>query len=371
MLELRTVTSRDEWNYTVLGFPGCDLRQSYEWGELMRSQGWEPLRLAAFNGSRCLVAMSVLAKRMPGLGSVLYAPRGPLIESGAYPAWESLQALVRHVGDTTGGIFLRVSPAEPIDGADRLSELHEMGFSRLPDFWSVWNTPRNVMRLSLDGTERDILARMTKRRRRYIVNRSEGAVAVQREWGLEAVKVFHGMLLEHGARNHYPVRGWPYFEAFYRQFAREDALALMTARMSDGPVSATLGVRFGPVAHAIYAPSTLAARETRAGEMVEWEWIRWAKAAGCTEIDFGSSGTDVPPRESDPGYGRYRFKQELGCVLTLYAGYYDYVFAPRRYRAVRLLERHVLPRARASVSRIPGVLRARVTRVRRPSRQAA
>jgi lipid II:glycine glycyltransferase (peptidoglycan interpeptide bridge formation enzyme) len=367
MLELRTITARDGWDDTVRGFAASDLRQSYGWGELRRSQGWAPLRVAAFEGSRCLAAMSVLARPIPGLGAVLYAPRGPLIECDGSTAWEALRALVRHVGAATRAIFLRVSPAVPVEAADGLSGLQEMGFSRLPDFWSVWNTPRNIMRLSLDGSERDILDRMTRRRRRYIVNRAKRAVVVERESGLAAARVFHAMLLEHGARNRYPVRGWPYFEAFYREFCGDDVLALMIARVRETPVAAALGVRFGTVAYAIYAPSTPAARELRASETVEWEWIRWAKAAGCGEIDFGSSGTDVPPRESDPGYGRYRFKQELGCALTLYAGYYDYVFAPHRYRAVRLAERHLLPRARASVSRLPRILRTRAGR--QPSHQ--
>ena len=65
---------------------------------------------------------------------------------------------------------------------------------------------------------------------------------------------------------------------------------------------------------------------------------RWARDGGCLELDLGSSCTDVPPTETHPHYGIYRFKSELGARLILCVGYHDRVFAPLRYRIARLLE---------------------------------
>src|SRR5262249_39925885 len=40
----------------------------------------------------------------------------------------------------------------------------------------------------------------------------------------------------------------------------------------------------------------------------------------CTDIDFGSSGTHVPPRPTDTNFGIYRFKEELGARPVLKRG---------------------------------------------------
>jgi len=40
----------------------------------------------------------------------------------------------------------------------------------LRDFWPLWNTPRNVMRMSVTGTERELLAGMAAKRRQHIVS---------------------------------------------------------------------------------------------------------------------------------------------------------------------------------------------------------
>ena len=51
----------------------------------------------------------------------------------------------------------------------------------------------------------------------------------------------------------------------------------------------------------------------------------------------------MPPTETHPNYGIYRFKHELGARFVLCAAYHDHVFRPLRYRLMRQLERHALP----------------------------
>jgi hypothetical protein len=51
----------------------------------------------------------------------------------------------------------------------------------------------------------------------------------------------------------------------------------------------------------------------------------------------------LEPRESDPGYGVYRFKQGFGCETVTFAPFHDLVFRPTLYRLFRLGERGALP----------------------------
>lgn len=350
---VRVVERRDEWNALVLGLPRPDFRQSWEWGALRATQGWRTLRVAAFAGGDCLAAASTLGRDAPGLGPVFYAPRGPLVADEA-AAWDALPALLARLRAETDALFLRASPRVAVEDADALAPLEARGFARLPDLWSFWNTPRNIMRLDLGGGERDLLARMVRKRRQHVSTGARKGITVAIDDSLDALRVFHAMHVAHGRRQRYPVPGWPTLQALHQEFGARGLLAVVAGRVNGELESMLVGIRFGPVAHTLYAASTPAAHRTPVGDLLHWALMRWARDAGCAELDLGASCTGIPPVETHPGYGIYRFKVELGARLTLYAGYYDHVFSPWRYRLARRLERSALPLVRRLAHPLPG-----------------
>lgn len=363
MICIQGIDDGAAWNALALEFSTADVRQSYEWGELRRRQGWRSVRLAAFLGDRCPVALAVQVRRVPGLGTLAYAPRGPLMEPGDEAAAAALPDLLRAIRRQTGAAFLRVSPGSLNGtGAALAARLEEAGFAPLPEWWTLWNTPRNVMRLTVAGSERELLAQMARKRRQHISTAPKKSMTADFGAGLEDLRRFYALLVDHATRHRYPARDWGSFEALHAAFAPAGALALIRGRVQGEVVAALLGIRFGPVAYSLYAPSTPAARGTAVGDVVHWEWLRWAQAAGCREVDFGSSGTAIPPRETDVSFGIYRFKVELGCRLDLCPAYHDYVFEPLRYRIVRAVERSPLSRARYWLARLPAGVRAAIVR---------
>jgi peptidoglycan pentaglycine glycine transferase (the first glycine) len=335
--DVRVVQNRDEWNGIVLGMPRFDFRQSWQWGALRASHGWTVLRVAVGAAGGPAAAAQVLGRRMPGLGVVLYAPRGPLLAAGE-PGARALPLLLRRLRDETGAIFLRVSPGVTDDEATALAPLRAHGFSRLPDLWSLWNTPRNVMRLDLTGSEHDLLARMARKRRQHVSTGRRKGVSVEVVASLAALRTFHELHGAHGRREGYPVPPWSSLQTLHHEFAADDSLAIVRGFVHGELASMLVGLRFGPVAHTLYAAGTPAARRAPVGDLLHWELMRWARAAGCRELDLGSSCTDIPPTPTHPNYGIYRFKCELGAQLTLCAGYYDRAFAALRYRVARYLE---------------------------------
>ena len=370
-MKIHTVADPDEWNELVLGFPGADLRQSHEWGALRERLGWRPLRVAVRDQGRAVAAMAALARRVPGLGTVAYAPRGPLLDTGDEAAWAALPLLLDDVRQRTGAVFLRVSPAIPAGATPGLARLRAHGFRPLPELGTGWNVPRDVMMLSLAGSERELLAAMTPNRRQRVNSAERKGVRIEISSTREALRVFHGALVDHATRRSYPLRGWDFFEALYRKFVARNALVIVLAWAGGALAAAHLGVRFGPRAYALYTPATPAAAGTPASEALEWAWIRWAKRAGCTAVDFGGSFTGVPPSPAHPNYGIYRFKQEIGCRLVLCAPYHDRVFAPLRYRLLRHAEQSLAPWARRSLGRLQRGLRRRPPPAPRPAAAAA
>jgi len=363
MGEIHAIEDRDLWNAFITAFPIADVRQSYEWGEIRRRQGWTPLRLAAVEHGKGIAGLSVISRRVPGLGVVAYAPRGPMLDPDDTNGWEALRALSVAVRDRTDAIFLRLSPGLPGDRTDVVRRLALAGFVELRDFWPLWNTPRNVMRMSVTNSEREILAGMAAKRRQHISSSAaKKGVTTEVSNELSAVCELYTMLTVHAARHGYPVRDWPYFEALHAAFAPSGSLCVVFGRVHGTLVSALFGLRFGRVAYTLHFASIGAPPAVPVGDAVHWTWIRWARAAGCTDIDLGSSGTHVPPRPTDEKFGIYRFKEELGARLELTAGYHDCVFRPARYRLARVLERQALPRAWRGLSRLPEPVRTVLTR---------
>jgi lipid II:glycine glycyltransferase (peptidoglycan interpeptide bridge formation enzyme) len=339
---VRVVERREEWNDLVRAFDDCDARHSWQWGELRARQGWTPLRVAAFGGGECLAAAAFVARRVRGLGAIVYAPRGPLVNRKRNDVWDAAAALADVARERTHAVMVRASPAVLLEDAASWMPLEACGFRRLPDLWSLWNTPRNVMRLDLEGDERDILARMARKRRQHISTAAKKAVSADVVCGLSAMHVLRGLMLERAVHEPVIVPSPEYLEGLDALFGVDGGVATVIGRVKGELAGAALGVRFGGTAHLIYATLTPAARSLPVGDLMHWEWMRWARDGGCRVVDLGSSCTDIPPSPTHPNYGIYRFKTELGARLCLYAGYYDRVYSTAAYHVARRLERWTL-----------------------------
>jgi lipid II:glycine glycyltransferase (peptidoglycan interpeptide bridge formation enzyme) len=355
---VRTVERREEWNAIVRAFPDCDVRHSWEWGELRAQQGWTPLRVAAFAGGECMAAAAFLARGVAGLGTVAYAPRGPLVDPKRNDMWDAAAALADVARARTRAFLVRASPPVLVEDVAAWTPLEARGFRRLPDLRSLWNTPRNVMHLDLEGDEHDLLGRMARKRRQHISTAGRKGVSADVVRGLAPMHLLRGLMLERARHEPTLVPSSAYLEALHALFDGDGGVATVLGRVNGELAGAALGVRFAHTAYLIYAALTPAARSLPVGDVMHWEWIRWARAGGCRLLDLGSSCTDIPPSPTHRNYGIYRFKAELGATFCLYAGYYDRVYSPAVYAAARGLERMTLRYGRRWAAAAQSVRRA-------------
>ena len=158
---------------------------------------------------------------------------------------------------------------------------------------------------------------------------------------------FHRMTVAAGREKGYPVRPLARLEALWRAYVAGGDGVLLLAEHEGALLGGVLGLRFGRRAH-LHRATILRrgeGQQLHQGPLLYWELIRWAKAVGCDEIDWGGSGTHFPPSESDEGYGVYQFKSGFGASLRYWIPYHDLVFRPGLYRLARAAERCALPHA--------------------------
>lgn len=355
-VRLEAIEDARRWNVLVQSFPGYELEQGWEWAEVLRRSGARPHRSAVFADGRCIGAVSVLGWHLGRLGlAVLDAPRGPLVAPDDGRAWPGLTAALAQVASVTGAVFARISPPVADGCGDTRARLLREGFVPLPEQWTLWNAPKIVMTLDLNGGEADLWGRISNRRRREIRLAERAGITIE-GGGAADVADFYHLLLGMGRSKRYPVRRLGHFEALHRAYRAGGAEAFLTARWRGRLVGGLLGARFGARAYLLYSAvdRELPGDAVRAGPLLYWRFIRWAKAEGCQVVHWGGSGTNLPPDAHDPGYGVYQFKRSFGSSCWAYLGYADLVFRPRLYAVARTAERRLSPlvwRVRAILNR--------------------
>jgi lipid II:glycine glycyltransferase (peptidoglycan interpeptide bridge formation enzyme) len=339
-VRIESVFNRHRWNDLITRLPDCALEQGFEWGEILKESGCEPLRYAVFDGDECVAAIAMLRWHPPMLqSSVLYAPRGPLISSDNGPARRALGRTIKDVATATRAVFLRASPGAAAYRDDVHAALVEGGFVRLPEDWTIWNAPRIVMTLNLEGSDDAVWSRISGSRRREIKLTEAAGVSVVEARDASDLGLIYGLLVQMGRRKAYPVRRRRHFEAVWREYRASRSGILLFARHRGEILGGLIGARLGRVAYFLYSAMrhghAVDSEPRHPGSLLYWHFIRWARATGCESIQWGGSGTQLPPAPGDPGYGIYQFKRSFGSECVKYTSYYDRVFRPGIYRLLR------------------------------------
>lgn len=333
---------RDLWNRYVSSQPGSSLFQSYEWGQIRRAQGWEPIYVVVTRDEAWVGATLVLTRYLPGgLGAIMYSPCGPLLSPSRDDEGESclraMASAVGQLGRDIGGIFWRVEPRVQTGDGGGHRVYERAGFRRIAQEWSYWNRPKYEMHLPVIAGEDAVLSSMSTKTRTKIRHAPKRGLTVGAACHPADLDSLYGLLRHTAAKKSIPVQGKQALQGLYRTLAEAGMARLFIARLDGRPVAAGLSARFGSVASLLYLGNDYSV--PRSSWALQWEMIRWAIGQGCTMYNFHGSATTYPPRTSDKGYGVYEFKRSFGAQLVAWYGYADYVFRPARYGVIRAIER--------------------------------
>lgn len=344
-LRIVHVAERARWNALVERFCAVDIRQGFEWGELRRCAGWQPLRIAVLDSDRCVAACSVSVRRLPVGGAVMYAPRGPLLDPERPDALARLVVELRHVGRQVAAIVLRVSPG--VAAADPLVDaLRHGGFRSISDEYTTWNTPRFTQTLDLRGDTSATWTGVRRRLREYVGAAARRGLVIEPSEDERDLEALYPLLLNVARLKGYPIRAIGYYRALVREFRPSGTLTLLVARLGGLVAGGLIAVRLGCRSTMLYTSVRSEVSETlrhHVAPALYWAYILHARAEGCEIADFGPSGVHLTPREADNGYGVYRFKAGFGCRAETFVEFQDLVLRPLLYRVLRASEGCALP----------------------------
>lgn len=325
-----------------------DFLQSWGWGDLKATTGWRPHRLRFIaDGNRTVGACSVLERSIPGLGSLLYAPRGPILDWSDGPVAARAMRELTEFARNRHAIALKCDPALPTDAPGCAATLAAAGFRRIqagPSFEGV--QPMFVMHLDLAGRDQDALLGAMSPKTRYNIRLSARKGVTVRVGEEPDLRTFYDLLLETAHRDGFTVRSFAYFQAMWRHVLRPGLGYLLLADADGQALAGAIIFQMGNTAWYLYGASSSRRRDLMAPYAVQWEAITRALRDGKTRYDFRGVSGDLSP--DHPLYGLYRFKHGFGAYLVEYVGEWDLALRPAAHWAAG----HALPVARHVMARL-------------------
>lgn len=331
----------DDWNDFVRGSEYPTVMQSWQWGELKATTGWQPHVVAIERDGAITGGALVLERPIPHVGRCLfYAPRGPVVDWSDAPLVREVVAQIRALAGDRGAIALKIDPPVPAERDEVVKLLTGEGFRFAgdddPDLGGT--QPRYVMKTDLTPEPEELLASFKSKWRYNIRLAGRRGVRV-REGTRDDLPRFYELLEGTAERDEFGVRSYEYFEMMYDLLEPEGMLKLFVAEFEGEVIAGDILLRMGDEAVYVYGASDRDYHKHMPNHLLQWEEMKWARSAGCTTYDFRGVSREVDGEPIGELGGLNRFKRGFAAEYMEYIGEYDLVFSPTWYRVYQIARR--------------------------------
>lgn len=307
--------------------------QLWEWGQVKKNMGWEPLPLVLEEDGEIRASLLILKKNLPIPGlkkCIFYSPRGPVVDVESMELCKALFNGAQKVAKEHGAILLKLDPDVVNDNNTFKDILTKCGFKKNEtglDFEGV--QPNFVFRLDITLSEVALLENMHSKWRYNIRLAGRKGVEIREAESKEDLKIFYKILVETAQRDNFLIRGYEYFEWIWDNLVANNYAQIFIAEYEGQVIAATLAMLTGDKVWYLYGASSNEYRNVMPNYLIQWTMIKWAKKHNCTMYDFRGVSGDLD--ESNPLYGLYRFKKGFNGEFTEFVGEWDYVYSPFFY----------------------------------------
>jgi lipid II:glycine glycyltransferase (peptidoglycan interpeptide bridge formation enzyme) len=324
------ITSSIEWDSALSHLPHPHLLQCWAWGEFKSKYGWSARRIVWKKNDQPVAAAQIL-KRSVGPLSILYVPRGPILDWKDRELAKNVLADLETIATRERAIFIKIDPE--IDDQSLIFNNWLLSSSQVQFKNTVW--------LDLTPNEEQIIASF-KQKARYNIRLAERkGVTVDMPSADEVpFELLYKMYAETSLRDSFVIRHENYYRDAWGSFVRLGQAQPFIASVGGDPVAAILIFRFADRALYMYGMSRNLHREKMPNHLLQWRAIQWAKARGCRIYDFWGA-PDVLD-ESDRLYGVWKFKEGFSDHLARSLGAIDYAPSPALYRVYTTILPRVL-----------------------------
>ena len=345
-MEVLAIKTPQDWNEKIENLPGAHALQTWQWGQVKSGFGWQPYHLGWRNNSDKINAAALVLERtvrpagLPLGLSVMYAPRGPLLDWSDKPLATQVLNDLQRFAEQQGAIFLKIDPDLPIGygiPGEESEQDNPVGEYIQHDLinrgWILSEEQiqfKNTVIVDLTEDPEAMLMRM-KSKTRYNIRLAKRRGVEVRAGGIDDIDLLYDMYAHTSVRDDFLIRGKDYYQEVWEQFFTAGLAEPMIAEVEGAPVGAVVIFRFGGRAWYIHGMSLDEHREKMFNYRLQWEAMLHSKKAGCWEYDMWGAPDEF--NEDDPLWGVYRFKDGFGGKVVRTLGAWDYPVRPFLYKS--------------------------------------
>ena len=296
----------------------CNFQQSPEWAKV-KSNWKNEVVLAEDKNGKIIGAVSVLIRKIPIFGNIMYSSRGPTCDIHDVAVMKQLTDGIKELSKKYNAIVYKAEPDILSSDEEYRKIVTNLGY-RIKDNAKNFREeiqPRYVFRLDIKGKTEDEIFAEFHSKTRYNVRLATRKGVVVKEGTREDLKEFHKIMVETGARDGFIIRPLSYFEKMYDELA-PNHMKLLMAYYEGKPISGVIPIFYGNKTWYLYGASSNEHRNLMPNYLLQWNMIKYSIEQKKDMYDF--RGVVGVVDESHPQYGLYRFKQGFNAEFTEFIG---------------------------------------------------
>lgn len=315
----------------------CNFQQSLEWAKV-KGNWINEIVLAEDESGKIIGAVSILIRKIPIFGNIMYSSRGPTCDIHDISVMKQLTDGIKELAKKYKAIVYKAEPDILSSDEEYRKIVTSLGYKIKDDAKNFREEiqPRYVFRLDIKNKTEDEIFAGFHSKTRYNVRLAIKKGVEVKEGTREDLKDFHKIMVETGARDGFIIRPLSYFEKMYDEMAPEH-MKLLMAYHDGKPISGVIPIFYGNKTWYLYGASSNEHRNLMPNYLLQWEMIKMAIARKDDVYDFrGVSGV---VDENHPQYGLYRFKKGFGATFTEFVGEVYIPFKPFTYSLYKFSEK--------------------------------
>lgn len=319
-MELVRITDKEKANFNafVSASRYGSILQSFEWGDV-KSGTWKPIRVALMKGTE-IRATAVLLKRALPFKSILYAPRGPVLDFRNTQLVGTVSEQIKSLAAAENCVVLKCDPEIEETANGEIDGLKQNGFIFSQDNIQ----PRATILLDI-REEPDALLKSFHHKTRYNIRLAEKkGVIVREENSRTGIDHYYSLFKTTSERNRFLILKKEYFVRLWETLSPPGYCTVFTAFFEDQPLASILVTQFGKRMTYLYGASSNQHRNLMPNHLLHWKAILRAREQGMETYDFWGIPGNVT--RNHPLYGVYRFKKGFQETETRWIGTCELVF---------------------------------------------
>ncbi len=333
----------------------CNFQQSIQWGKVKNSSWKNEIVLAEDKDGNIIGSISVLIRKIPIFGNLIYASRGPICNVNDEKVLKQLTDGLKELAKKYNAFVLKIEPDIKSDDKEFRRIVEKIGYSIKDDAkkFSEEIQPRYVFRLNLKNKTEEEIFKEFHQKTRYNIRLATKKGVIIKQGTKKDLKDFHEIMKVTGKRDDFIIRPLEYFEKMYDELGNH--VKLLMAYYNDKPISGILNIDYGNKVWYLYGASSNEYRNLMPNYLLQWEGIKYAVKEKKDIYDF--RGVCGIIDKSHPQYGLYRFKKGFNAEFTEFIGEIYLDFKPIVYKAYKISEK-AFKKARGMVRKLKGEVKS-------------